>query len=133
MNRPVCIIDDDEDIRGVLAFALEFENIDAIFFESCQLAEEYLSKVSVEKLPCLMVIDYMMPNMNGVDFINLIKAQYPDTIGKIPMALSTGFFADNIENLPPNIIKLEKPIELEHFLKLAKDHYLQPEKPLSFF
>jgi len=131
MNRPICIIDDDEDIRAVLAFALEFENIEAITFSNCQDAEEYLSKLPPADLPCLLVIDYMMPNMSGVEFISLINSKYPETIAKIPMALSTGFFSDQIENLPPNILKLEKPIELQDFLKLAKSHYQISEKPYS--
>lgn len=134
MNHPVCIIDDDEDVRGVMAFALEFEGIRSLPFESAQTAEEYLSRLSPDNLPCLLIIDYMMPGMNGVQFISLLQTKYPETLGKIPMALSTGHLADDVEGLPPNILRLEKPIELQYFLQIAKFHYqLQmPENSFSF-
>lgn len=129
ITKPICIIDDDEDIRGVLAFALEYENIPSVTFESANEAEKYLSKLEPENFPCLLVIDYMMPGMTGVEFISLIESKYPETLAKIPMALSTGFFSDDIERLPSKIIKLEKPIDLQDFIKLVKEHYSAPEKP----
>lgn len=133
MKNQICIIDDDEDIRGVLAFALEFEGISSITFENGTRAEEYLNKLPAYELPCLLVVDYMMPDMNGVEFINSLKNKYPDTLGRIPTALSTGFFSDEIENLPTTIIKLEKPIDLQDFIKLVKEHCLLQEKPYSLF
>lgn len=133
MNRPICIIDDDEDIRGVLKFALEYENIQVITFGNCQEAEEFLARAAMENLPCLIFVDYMMPGMSGIEFISLITKKYPDTISKIPMVLCTGFFSEEIESLPANIFKLEKPIDLNNFLKIAKEYYLAPEKPFSLF
>ena len=89
MNHPICIIDDVEDIRGVIEYALEFENIKTISFESAKLAEEHLSQLSPDDLPSLIIVDYMMPTMNGVEFISLLDEKYSETLGKIPLALST--------------------------------------------
>ena len=123
MNHPICIIDDDEDIRGVIEYALEFENIKTISFESAGLAEEHLSKLSPDDFPSLIIVDYMMPTMNGVEFISLLDEKYSETLGKIPLALSSGFLSDQIKT-PKNVIKLDKPIDLQDLLELVKKYYL---------
>ncbi len=133
MNRPICIIDDDDDIREVMSFALEFEDMKSLVFDSAKKAEEVLSKLPEDKLPCLLIVDYMMPDMDGVEFIKRLNSKYPDTLAKIPVALSTGFLSDEILGLPSSILRLEKPIDLQDFLVLAKQHYHVPEKPYSLF
>lgn len=122
MKGTICIIDDDDDIRAVLEFALESENIPFLTFANCIQAEAHLSKLPKAEFPCLIFIDYMMPTMNGMEFISLLNLKYPETLAKIPMVLSTGLISEEIENLPPNILKLEKPIELQDFLGLAKEY-----------
>ena len=126
MNHPICVIDDDEDIRGVIEYALEFENIKTISFESAKLAEEYLSLLSPDEFPSLIIVDYMMPTMNGVEFISLLHEKYPETLAKIPLALSTGFFSDQIK-IPKNVIKLDKPIDLQDLLELVKKYYFDSD------
>jgi len=134
MNRPVCIIDDDDDVREVMSFALEFEGIKTLPFESALMAEEYLSQAEPESYPCLIIVDYMMPEMNGMEFITLLKAKYPETLGKIPVALSTARLSEDTEHLPQWILRLEKPVDLQKFLELTRRHYLTPpEMPSSSF
>jgi CheY-like chemotaxis protein len=128
MKRQICIIDDDEDVRGVMAFALDFEGMSSLTFESCRQAEEYLSRLSADELPCLMIIDYMMPEMNGLEFISLLARKYPATLNKIPMVLSTARLSDEVDNLPGHIMRLEKPLDLQNFLDLARQHYQKPEE-----
>jgi CheY-like chemotaxis protein len=123
MNHPVCIIDDD-DVREVMSFALEYEGIQSIPFASAMQAEAYLSNLSPEYLPSLIFVDFMMPEMDGLEFINLMREKYPDTLGKIPMVMSTARLAEDTDVMPADVLKLEKPIDLDHFIKIAKEHYL---------
>ena len=122
MNRPVCIIDDDEDVRGVMCFALEFEGIDSLPFSSGLEAEAFLSQAAAEELPCMIIVDYMMPDMNGIEFITRIFEKYPDTLAKIPIALSTARFSDETADLPEGALRLEKPVDLQTFISMARQY-----------
>lgn len=133
MNRPICIIDDDEDVRAVMCFALEFEGIQSMTFESAKRAEEYMLTLDPNALPCLIIIDYMMPDMDGVDFINLALNKYPDTIGSIPMALSTARLSEETQSLPSGVILLPKPLDLHDLISIAKKHYFQTGEACSSF
>ncbi len=132
MSRPICIIDDDEDVRGVMCFALEFEGIKALPFASGLEAEEYLQKAPLENLPGLIIVDYMMPDQNGIEFIIRLFKEYPDTLAKIPIALSTARFADETADLPKGALRLEKPVDLNTFMGLAKK-YSQAPLPFGTF
>lgn len=120
MGRSVCIIDDDEDVRGVMCFALEFEGIKALPYSSGAEAEENLSKMPIEDYPCMIIVDYMMPEMDGIEFIKKIFEKYPNTLAKIPVALSTARFSDETADLPEGAIRLEKPVDLESFITMVK-------------
>lgn len=133
MKRPICIIDDDEDVRGVMCYALEFEGISSISFESALKAEEFLSKQSVEELPCLIIVDYMMPDMDGMDFINLVLNKYSKTIGSIPLALSTARMTDETQGLPESVILLPKPLDLHDLIGVAKKYYSMQAQTCSSF
>jgi CheY-like chemotaxis protein len=122
MSRPICVIDDDEDVRGVLCFALEFEGLKALSFSSGPEAEAVLSTLSEDELPGMIVVDYMMPEMDGVQFITHMMEDYPETIGRIPMALSTARFEDETSDLPDRAMRLEKPVDLKSFITLAKKY-----------
>jgi CheY-like chemotaxis protein len=131
MNHPVCIIDDDDDVREVMSFALEYEGIQSIPFASAMQAEAYLSNLTPDYLPSLIFVDFMMPEMDGMEFITLMREKYPDTLGRIPMVLSTARLAEDTDVMPAGVVKLEKPIDLDHFIRIAKEHYLPLVKHAS--
>lgn len=122
MTRPICVIDDDEDVRGVMCFALEFEGIPSMSFESGKEAESFLNKLAPAELPGMIIVDFMMPEMDGVEFITRMMEQYPETLGKIPMGLSTARFEDETMDLPQRAFRLEKPVDLKDFIALAKKY-----------
>ncbi len=121
-SNPVCIIDDDEDVRTVMCYALEFEGIATLELKSGISAIEYLKQLSPDKLPSLIIVDYMMAGMNGFEFIQAIRTSYPKTIGKIPIAISSGS-AFNPNEVPKNVELLTKPVDLNHFLSVVRRHY----------
>lgn len=122
MKNSVCIIDDDHDIRNVMCFALEFEGIKTLPFENGIKALSYLSQLDPNHYPCLILVDFTMPGMDGVEFISHIRSTYPDTLGKVPVGLSTARYPDEISNLPAGVFQMEKPIDLQDFIDIAKKH-----------
>ena len=122
MIRPICVIDDDEDVREIICYALEFEGIATISFGSPYAAEESLLRMDSTQWPCLLIIDYFMPDLNGIDFIKLLRDKYPESFGQIPVALSTAHLLEECDDLPQDVVVLEKPYDLDLLLDTAKKY-----------
>jgi len=127
MKGSIFIIDDDDDVREVLAFALESEGFNVLAFENGKKALDALKETSTEQYPGFIIVDYLMPEMDGVTFIQEVKKVFPETIGKIPIALSSakGNSEENPVNLPPEILYLSKPMELDDLLQLVHENCLR--------
>lgn len=81
MNKKILIVDDDPSVRQLIRVALrEFEVIEG------SNGFEALEKVISEK-PDLILLDVMMPKMNGFEVIRRLKAD-PNT-ERIPIILLT--------------------------------------------
>ncbi len=121
--RPIVIIDDDADVRDVMTFALENEGYSVIQFENGRVALEELEHFSSSKLPCFIIVDYLMPHVDGVTFIKEVQSRFPDTLGRIPMALTSAM--DSLEpaiDKAENLYHIHKPMDLEDLLKLIRRH-----------
>jgi len=120
MKRKVCIIDDDDDVRDVVTYALEDDGFEVMPFEN---PEDAIASIEESgDYPGFILLDYFMPKMNGADFIQKIRADYMDTLGKIPCALSTA--NGKIENIPSDVIEIPKPMDLDHLLDIVRDNCL---------
>jgi DNA-binding NtrC family response regulator len=121
MKRRVCIIDDDVDVRDVLAYALEEDGFEVMQFENPEEALENFEVI--DEKPGFILLDYYMPRMNGVNFIKKIREEHPDTLGRIPCAVSSADGSVS-EKLPDGVLELQKPMDLDHLLDLVRDHCL---------
>ena len=80
----IVIVDDDETILSTLKTLLYIENFEtAEFFSKPELALEYLKEVT----PDLIISDFMMPDMNGLEFLSKANELHPE-VSKI---LLTGY------------------------------------------
>ena len=130
-HHPVCLVDDDQDILEILRYALESEGISTICFDSPKKAELYLSLLESHELPCLMIIDFMMPEMDGITFIELIREHYPEKLANIPIALSTARLFHEGEYCPPNLQLLDKPWDFEKLMETVKHYYFSANSQFS--
>lgn len=75
MNGKILVIDDDEDIRELLSYNLTKENYDV------KLAENGLQGLEMarEFLPEVILIDIMMPIMDGIQAGKAIKSELKNT------------------------------------------------------
>lgn len=117
--KSIVVIDDDEDIREVIVYALENEGHKVISFENGRVALESLSRLNPKDLPGLIIVDYLMPIMDGVTFIKTLKSDYPG-LRSIPLAMSTAMGKIDHEVFTSyEIMLLHKPIDLEDLLKVT--------------
>jgi FixJ family two-component response regulator len=84
----VYVIDDDLDVLGSLRFLLETEGFEVRTFRN---GTAVLSPDAARNVDCF-VIDYKMPNMNGIDLANRLRDQDITT----PIILITGYPDENI-------------------------------------
>jgi two-component system chemotaxis response regulator CheY len=69
MSKQVLIVDDSESIREVLAFSVENAGYDVVVAKDGIDALNYLDGRTID----LVLTDYHMPNMNGLELIEKIR------------------------------------------------------------
>jgi two-component system, LuxR family, response regulator FixJ len=84
----IYVVDDDLGVLGSLRFLLETDGFDVRTFRS---GEALLNAVVSNGADCF-VIDYKMPNMDGIDLANRLRNHEIAT----PIILITGYPDDNI-------------------------------------
>lgn len=75
-GRTVIIVDDDEDVRDALRLLFELED-----FEVVGEAANGLDAIPLvlQQRPQVVVIDYLMPLMNGATLAQVVRGVSPDT------------------------------------------------------
>jgi CheY-like chemotaxis protein len=120
-KKTILIVDDDEDIRETLRDALSFEGYHAVTTCNGAQALEYLKKSDV--LPGLIILDLMMPVMDGSQFIEVINTDYKDSLAKIPLILATAKGShSNVSNSELAHERIKKPIELDDLYSIVSKY-----------
>lgn len=87
-GRRVLVIEDDPDVGVVFRLALENAGYTVLVVENVSKA---LTAV-FQNLPDLIILDLMLPDMNGLDLIRYIRKQHPDS--RVPMLVVSGATGD---------------------------------------
>jgi len=110
------IVEDDNEIRDILKEAIELTSYQAITASNGKEALQLLSQS--EKLPNLILLDLMMPIMNGWEFAAEVKKN--KILAAIPI-LVVSAFVDKAGTIDC-VGFIEKPIVLNDFLALIEKH-----------
>ncbi|SDG53403.1 response regulator [Pseudomonas abietaniphila] len=111
----ILIVDDEYLIADILSFALEDEGYLTVTAGSGQKA---LSILDREK-PQLIITDYMMPGMNGIELAEAVRAH--KTLGQLPMILMSGAQAHLGVARPDLFVDVfDKPFEIQSVLSRVK-------------
>lgn len=73
------IVDDEEQIRRVLIYILKEAGIADLNIIEAASAEEAIQRLK-EVRADIIICDYILDNMNGIEFISKITSNYPETI-----------------------------------------------------
>lgn len=115
----ILLVDDEPDLRACIADLLEGEGYKVTQSENGKTALEILK---AEAKPRVIVLDYMMPVMDGRTFCE--TASKDPNISAIPIVLLT---AANVTEDTKSAMKvaaqLEKPLDIEKFLKTVKSYF----------
>lgn len=106
VENTLLVIEDEETIREMLKLALEFQGYTV---HTAANGEEGLDALRRIPRPCVILLDLMMPIMNGWEFINAVKQD--TTLKGIPIVVVTAF-AERGETVKTEQI-INKPVNLE--------------------
>ena len=84
-NLKICIIEDDESLRFTIKEILEKQNVEILEAENGKVGMSLLQKEEIK--PDLILLDLMMPVMNGFEFLKLIRET---DLNSIPILVLTG-------------------------------------------
>ncbi|HEX3761517.1 MAG TPA: response regulator [Kofleriaceae bacterium] len=118
-SRFVLIVDDDPDLLDVTSFVIENEGMAV---ETARHGQEALALLAAGRMPALVLLDLMMPVMNGWEFLAAV-AKDP-RLEHIPVVVLTA--AEHTE-VPGAREVLSKPMDLKELLRVV-EHYLRGDK-----
>jgi CheY-like chemotaxis protein len=110
--RFVLIVDDDPDLLEATSFVLECEGFGV---ETASHGKEALERLHAGKVPAVVLLDLMMPVMNGYQFLEEI-AKVPSLQGVPVVVLSA---AAPVE-VPGAVEVLRKPVELGLLIEVVE-------------
>jgi CheY-like chemotaxis protein len=88
-RKGILVVEDDRDILENLTQAFEFEGYDPYGVENGQIALEYLRSLPSHQLPKCILLDLMMPVMDGITFAQTLAHDHPKTLARIPIIILT--------------------------------------------
>ncbi|MGH9457083.1 MAG: response regulator [Thermoanaerobaculia bacterium] len=123
MDADVLIVDDDPPIRNLLRQVFRRVGLDA---REAKDGQEALSLIE-ERRPRLMMLDLMMPRMNGWQVLEHLKDN--DLLESIPVVVLTAVGGHRTEGLKENFgvrAILGKPFEIHDLITTVKSILEEP-------
>jgi CheY-like chemotaxis protein len=120
MRHKILIIDDDPDIADALATALYDEGYETRHAANGAEALSVLSALDADELPCLMLLDVMMPVMDAYGFRE--RQVVDHRISRIPVIVVTAGMVRDPDKLDGVAAIIKKPLALERLLLEVARH-----------
>lgn len=115
MGAPkVLVVEDSDDLRFLYEEALKNEGVDAVMAENGQVALDVLR--AADPKPCLIVLDLMMPVMDGWEFLRQ-RAADPSLQGVNVVVCSAAK-----TDIPVGYEFLKKPVDLKVLMETIERH-----------
>ena len=113
-SHVVLIVEDEEDLRELMQQALESRGYAVVTAEEGQDA---LAKLDGIEPPCLVLLDLLMPGMNGWEFFSKLRER-PELEG-VPVIVHSSAS----ERAPAGVTQvLQKPITFERLLAIVGNY-----------
>ncbi len=112
-RRPlILVVDDDDALRGEICRVLENEGFQVMEAINGLHA---LAQLETVARPDLIILDLMMPVMNGWDFHARLKAN--PKLAHVPVLLLSAYVQNETHTGPKDVeVALQKPIRMDEFL-----------------
>jgi CheY-like chemotaxis protein len=115
----VLVVDDDAGIRESLRDLLELEGYDV---ETAEHGRDGLQRIEAAGVPCLVLLDLMMPVMNGVEFLKALRRHADPDIANTAVAVVSALDDAREVQAPFKCQVLRKPVDLDTLMKTVHEH-----------
>lgn len=109
----ILVVEDNDDVREMMAVTLELEGHKVA---TAANGREALEQLRAGEKPCLILLDLMMPVMNGWEFRREIE-QDP-ALSNVPVVVVSAATGDIVRKTPADGF-LSKPIDVERLLDVV--------------
>ena len=117
--RHILLIEDEPDLRETLRELLELVGFQV---ETAANGREGLRKLESAGNPCLILLDLMMPVMNGWQFLEALRKDPLPGRASIPvLVVSAALDMQDIQS-QYGCRSLRKPVDIDKLINLASEH-----------
>jgi CheY-like chemotaxis protein len=118
MAEYVLVVEDDEEVRENLSFLLKLRGHEV---QQAVQGQQALHKIHTHGPPCLVILDLMMPVMNGWEFHAAMRSD--PSLDAVPVIVLSGVAdaGDATKGLDA-VGYLNKPCDLNKLYGLVDDH-----------
>jgi CheY-like chemotaxis protein len=113
MSHTVLLVEDEDDLRETMRDALEFNGYAVVAATDGLAALEELDRIDDI---CLVLLDLLMPRMNGWDFLEQLRAR--PALAGVPVVVHSSAPSP----APQGATRiLQKPLELQRLLAVVRE------------
>ncbi len=113
--KSILVVEDNKEIQNSLRAALEVEGYSVFTADNGKEGIEQLAKIPT---PCMILLDLMMPVMNGWEFVEEISKDI--MLSAIPVVVVSAF--GDKKGTPKTDGYIQKPIDLDALLNTVSKH-----------
>ncbi len=114
--RTILIVEDDADIRETLQHLLEASGYRAAPASNGKVA---LDLIDTMGRPCLILLDLMMPVMDGWAFLSALDQN--DGLADVPIVIVSAY-TDKVASLERAQQILKKPVDIHALMEVVRQH-----------
>ena len=115
-THTILVVEDEDESRQVLMQILELEGFNAVGASNGVEAMDYLH---TSDLPCLIILDLLMPVMNGRQFRNALL-QVAE-LAKIPVVVVSALDSSVVSDL--GVVRaFRKPLDIDALLRIVREN-----------
>jgi len=120
-TRPVLVVEDDEATREMFRYLLESAGCSVVTASNgCEALEQLRKGLT----PSLILLDLMMPVMDGCEFDHVLARDLQ--LSSIPTVVVTAF-PERATGLARHLSVVQKPVEIDEVLALVKQYAAHDE------
>lgn len=112
----VLLVEDNDDVREMMALALQLAGHDVLLASN---GRDALDKLKERPRPCVILLDLMMPVMNGWEFREALRAE--PALRDVPVIVVSALNQELAEHVGASAY-LPKPIDIDRMLDIVAEH-----------
>lgn len=114
MTHTVLVVEDEQELRDMMRDALELNGYAVVTAEH---GRDALAKLPAIDHLCLVILDLLMPIMDGWEFVALLRAH--SALSSVPVVVHTSA----PEQAPPGATRvIRKPLKFERLLSVVREY-----------